>query len=351
MPVPGSIYVFASQKGGTGKTKLCYHTACQYAHSRPDEHVMLLDMTELGDLTKRCLGGVSNEEALASNAGKMFEVIEAAEKVEEQHQRGMFMRMASVFRRKVEIDLESAAVHPSEWNAAAPENLYLMSSGASSYDEEEEYRDPEEMRTIAQHIRQALEQDPRTWKVFIDTDGDRRPAPFTRLGYALADYCIIPIAPDESDFARLLPMFKTLQGMYEREEMRCRVQFICWNKLQLYRKAPSDLGSFTTPKVTGDMIASLNKKLFEQARQCGKLFVHCDAPDAVAFQQAATVLVRDFPDTCSLPSNAMGIPFCRMSPGAIVLPSGVEFKVQREQIESCVENITELLGRLDAMEA
>ena len=68
--------------------------------------------------------------------------------------------------------------------------------------------------------------------MFVDTDGDRRPAPFTKLGYALADMCIVPIFPDESDFARLEPMFELLADMLEAGEIRCRIQFLAWNKLQ-----------------------------------------------------------------------------------------------------------------------
>ena len=48
----------------------------------------------------------------------------------------------------------------------------------------------------------------------FDTDGDRRPAPNTKLAYALADLCLIPVQPDLSDFQRLDPMFQVLQDLW-----------------------------------------------------------------------------------------------------------------------------------------
>ena len=46
-------------------------------------------------------------------------------------------------------------------------------------------------------------------KVFLDTDGDRRPSPNTQIAYDFADYCVIPLEPDECDFGRLEPMIES----------------------------------------------------------------------------------------------------------------------------------------------
>ena len=95
-----------------------------------------------------------------------------------------------------------------------------MSSGAQHTDDEN--RTPADTILLANKMRESLENTAENWKIFIDTDGDRRPSSATRLAYALGDLCIIPVQPDASDFERLAPMFNMMGGMYERGEMKCR---------------------------------------------------------------------------------------------------------------------------------
>ncbi|CAD7928945.1 unnamed protein product [Amoebophrya sp. A25] len=376
MPIPREIHVFASHKGGTGKTQLCFQSACQYAEDNPATKVLIMDMTELGDASKRCLGGSSQDpRIIEQNCGKIFDIVNVAtQQAAEEAQReaaaaegngssssssgfgmGFGSMLGSLFGRggnsaPAVVDTVGNAVQPSRWNEAVPENVYLISSGASHQDEQHRTRD--DTVRIANALRESLEKTADTWKIFIDTDGDRRPSPSTRLAYALADLCIIPLQPDESDFQRLQPMFAMMAALWNDGEMRCKIQMIVWNKLQVYKLTPSDLGSFTTPKVTAEMIAALNNKLYQLAVQTeySPLFHHAGAPSLQVFQQSATCLVRDFPDTCAYPANAKGLPYCRMKPGKVVLRSGATFAVQQAGIDSCVENIKDVVARLDKME-
>ena len=78
--------------------------------------------------------------------------------------------------------------------------------------------------------------------------------------------------------------------------------------------------------------------------------LHSDAPDLETFSKSSTVLVRDFPDTCSFPANAKGIPYCLMVPGKVTLSNGTVFTVNKDQIDSCVNNIADVVERLVMME-
>lgn len=88
MGIEGKIHVFASHKGGTGKTQLCFQAASQYADANPGSKVMLLDMTELGDLTKRCLGGAQgNADVIEKKSGLIFSLLDIVKRAiqEEDH--------------------------------------------------------------------------------------------------------------------------------------------------------------------------------------------------------------------------------------------------------------------------
>lgn len=344
MPLRRS-HVFASHKGGAGKTMLAFQVACQYAHRNPAEKVLVHDMTELGDISMRLLGGVQSADTAGSEVfGRLYDVLETADK---SSQKGSLKGWLRAWRQQ-RFDIESQAVRVHDYNANLPENIHLISSGAKSCDEPE--RPAAERKRICAAMRKSLEDSAGTWKVFIDTDGDRRPSPNTQLAYDFADYCIIPLEPDECDFGRLEPMIEFMAEAYAAKEMNCRVQLMCWNRLQVTNgNKPSGIGYFTAPKVCQDMVRHLNRRMFEIANKTDGLFVHDG--DLTDFTSHGTLLVREFPDCTSKPANASGLPFCMMGPGTVATHSGVEFKISKDQIDNCVENIDHLLTALGAYDS
>lgn len=162
---------------------------------------------------------------------------------------------------------------------------------------------------------------------------------------------MIPLEADECDFGRLEPMIEFMAEAYVAGEMACRVKLMCWNRLQVTNGSKaSGIGYFTAPKVCQDMVRLLNRRMFEIAKKSGGLFVHDS--DLTDFTSHGTLLVREFPDCTSKPANASGLPFCMMAPGPVTSFSGVEFKISKDQINNCVENIDQLLHSLggDEME-
>merc|ERR1719191_1605549 len=100
----------------------------------------------------------------------------------------------------------------------------------------------EDRMKICESLRSALESSDKTWRVFIDTDGDRRPNMLTRLGYLLADYCVVSIQADVSDFQRVEQMFELLAKKREKGEARCQIQLVLWNRMSSYRPDPCEIG-------------------------------------------------------------------------------------------------------------
>lgn len=355
MPLRSS-HVFASHKGGAGKTMLAFQAACQYAYRNPEERVLVYDMTELGDVSMRLLGGVQRADSAGAEVfGKIYEVLEDAEKSQKSQKEasslmGWIRNWRGGASQTPAFDVTAHAVHASDYNDHIPENIWLISSGAQTCDDQE--RPAEERKRIASAMRKALEDSKDTWKVFLDTDGDRRPSPNTQIAYDFADYCVIPLEPDECDFGRLEPMIEFMAEAHANGDMACRVQLMCWNRLQVTNgNKPSGIGYFTAPKVCQDMVRHLNKRMFEIAKKSEGLFVHDS--DLTNFTTHGTLLVREFPDCTSRPANASGLPFCMMAPGSVTTLSGLEFKISKEQIDNCKQNIDQLLqalGNTDEMD-
>ena len=178
MVLSEEIHVFASHKGGTGKTQLCFQCATQYADQHTDQTVLLFDMTELGDLTKRCLGGQSvKDTVIEKHFGKIFDLIETAKKVAEQAsgEGGVMARFGQMLRGKCELDLEGVACRPADHNAAVPQNMLLISSGAATFDDHE--RSVEDTLKIAASFREAISKSANhNFKVFMTRKRTTKPA-------------------------------------------------------------------------------------------------------------------------------------------------------------------------------
>ncbi|WP_353708380.1 ParA family protein [Cellulosimicrobium sp. ES-005] len=56
-----TTYAYWNNKGGTGKTSLCFQSICFYAHSHPGERVLAIDVCPQANLSELFLGGLANE--------------------------------------------------------------------------------------------------------------------------------------------------------------------------------------------------------------------------------------------------------------------------------------------------
>lgn len=354
MPVR-AITLFASQKGGTGKTFLSVQVASTYADANPSENVLFMDLTELGDGSKRLFGGLEFMQGKENMLGGVFGMLDNAREAEEDEERrqadaaagrgrGLLSRLFGFGSQKVEFAVEDYAVPITSVNTSSglPDNLFLVSSGgatieADEVEEETGIGSHEDRARICEALRRALEESDKTWRVFIDTDGDRRPNSLTRLGYLLADFCVLPIQADECDFQRVEQMLGVLGSLREKQEAMCQVQLLLWNRVQVYKGEASAVGHFTPPKVSVDTIQYLNGKLAELQKSSPDLFT----PDF------AHVLVRDFPDTVAKSANACGLAFCRMTPGKVVTRAGVTFTVTKDQLQACQDGVDRILEKLE----
>jgi len=301
-----SAHVFASHIGHTGKTTLCWQMSCYYAKRHPEVKVLVMDLAEEGDLTKRMMGGVdASKQKIDQLFGGVFTLLKDAH----DKTSGLTSWLWSST-----VDLEKHAVQISQHNPAVPDNLYLISSGAWPRDESEDMT-LDKRKALISKIQESLEKSNATWKLFCDTDGDRRPSFFTKIAYGLCSYAIVPLHLNKGDLDRTETMLGVMHQLREAGEIDTQVLFVVWNFVKSLKDEPMNYNGhslpFTPTKVNLDILDACNKRLCDVRRDLPGTFAHAEAADP-DFLKATTTILRQLADNVLRPSEELGKPFVAM---------------------------------------
>mmetsp|Transcript_912 Transcript_912/g.1867 ORF Transcript_912/g.1867 Transcript_912/m.1867 type:complete len:358 (-) Transcript_912:105-1178(-) len=300
-----SAHVFASHIGHTGKTTLSFQMSCYYATRHPELSVLVMDLAEEGDLSKRFIGGADARERVKDVFGGIFKIISEAGQARSVLTRWLFTD---------KFDVTEHAVKPATHNPAIPENLYLISSGA--WPREDTPMDDETRQRICQRILDSLKSSPTTWKLFCDTDGDRRPSPNTMLGYGLCDQAIVPLHLNKCDLERAETMLGVMDLLRKEGKISTQVLFVVWNFVKSLKDEPCEHRGVTLPftptKVCQDILETCNGRLYGMAQELDDLFVHHEASE-LDFVRSSTCVLRQLADNVLKPSEELGIPFVEMT--------------------------------------
>eukprot|EP00933_Yihiella_yeosuensis_P046891 TRINITY_DN4250_c0_g4_i1.p1 TRINITY_DN4250_c0_g4~~TRINITY_DN4250_c0_g4_i1.p1 ORF type:complete len:383 (+),score=50.31 TRINITY_DN4250_c0_g4_i1:161-1150(+) len=322
-----------------------------FALQHPECQVLVMDLAEEGDLTKRFLGGVDAASSTKVEAifGGVFSLITAASK----RTSGLTSWLWSS-----SFDVKDHAVKVHEHNPAIPPNLFLISSGAWPRSEppmEESMR-----KSVKANILSSLEKSKDTWKLFCDTDGDRRPSDYTMLAYSLCDQAIVPLHLNKGDLDRTETMLGVMHDLRTRGQIDTQVLFIVWNFVKSLKDEPCAYHDMTLPftptKVCMDILESCNKRLFKNAQELEGLFVHAGSTETDFIKNSTTIL-RSFADNVLKPSEELGIPFVEMmkrlndsGKKTMKFATGdVSYDAKGETIETVLDGIKNIEEKFEAM--
>lgn len=309
MPIV-SRHVFCSHIGHTGKTTLCFQSTCTYAHEHPEQSVIVCDFTEEGDCTKRMFGGSDAAIKLDDELfGSMFNLIQSASSPTAKP--GRLSNWLTGRSSVADFDIGDHAIQVHKYNPKIPENVFLVSSGA--WEREEEQMSQEDRRIFSAKILHSLEKSGKEWKLFCDTDGDRRPSPYTLLAYSLCPLAIVPLHLSKADMDRTETMLHILDDLRVRQIIDTQVCQVVWNFVKVFRVGACESEGlplpFTPSKVSVDILHACNERLASVAEKLPGLFVH--AVDNV-FVRNSTYVMRQLPDNVLKPSEELGEPFVHM---------------------------------------
>lgn len=278
-----SAQVFTAPLHHMGKTTLAFQMSCHYAKSHPDISVMVMDLTEDGDLTKRMFGGAD------ASRGKMEAL------------RGLFGLLSEPsWPWRDGLDIISHAIKVAEHNTMMPPNLFLISSIVWA---DNPMKD-DVRKQISTEVRESLDNSATTWKLLCDTDGDRRPCPMTLLGYSLCTEAIVPLNLSKADLQRMKQMLRMMNELKESGEILAQVLFVVWNSSCL---RTGMVLPFTPTKASLKILAACNSMLFQLSQEFPGLFVHGEEDEAT-FKASTTCIADSIPK----PSEELGLPFVEM---------------------------------------
>lgn len=193
-----TAYAFWNNKGGVGKSFLCFITACEYAHRHPDADVYVIDMCPQANVSETLLGGFGV-------SGKAMEKL--LSKSPRSSVAGYLeARLSSPFQMIP--DVECFVSQPNKSNARIPPNVFLICGDNL-------------LEIIAEAIRQTsqLAIPTTAWKqveswlrdlvVSLRIRSGNRDSAFmidcnpsfaiyTQLAIAASDYLVIPFTADDS---------------------------------------------------------------------------------------------------------------------------------------------------------
>src|SRR4051794_31404063 len=112
------VYGFWNNKGGTGKTSLCFQAICSYANANPDEKILAIDVCPQANLSELLLGGLTNHGStnLLSRQGEIPRATIA----------GYFQeRLPSPYSPPSVVQDDFIST-PTDYNEAIPENVDLI---------------------------------------------------------------------------------------------------------------------------------------------------------------------------------------------------------------------------------
>jgi len=347
MPFAEDGIIFASHIGHTGKTTHCFQRSCDFASKNPNVKVLVIDFAEEGDLTKRMMGGVdASKEKVESLFGSVFNLLTDAGKKSS----GLTSWIWSST-----LDIAQYAVQVNQHNANIPENLYLISSGAWPRDEQE--MDVNQRKALCKKIKESLQKSTDTWKLFCDSDGDRRPSCFTKIGYGLCDYAVIPLHLNKGDLDRTETMLGVLNELRSKGEVDTKVLSVIWNFVEVRADKASDRNGFPLPfemvKIDLEILDACNERLCGLRTSQQGLFVH-EAKSDLDFLKSTVCVFRQLARNMLRQSEESGLPFCTIARSlAAKGTQSIEYKpygrIEKKSVEPVETALAELEARMSSM--
>ena len=206
-------YAFWNNKGGIGKSFLCFVASCEYAHRHPDADVYVIDLCPQANVSETLLSTSDYESAL----GQVLQSAPIRQSV------GGYLeaRLNSPFTLLDKVD--DFVTHPRSYNHYIPENLYLVCGDNI-------------LEIISEAIRQTsqLAIPVNSWSMVLNwikdltnslqkRSGDREAiimidcnpsfAIYTQLGITAVENIIVPFTPDESSHRAIKNVMALLYGI------------------------------------------------------------------------------------------------------------------------------------------
>lgn len=311
-------YAFWNNKGGVGKSFLCFITASEYAHRHPETDVYVIDLCPQANVSETLLGGEPKSPDAIDSLMHASPRATIAGYLES--------RLNSPFRM---IDsVEAFISHPYQFNRKIPQNLFLVCGDNLMEILSEAIRQTSQLPIPTNAWKQVLEWVRNLTTALDSRSGERDAlciidcnpsfAVYTQLALVAADNLIIPFTADDSSRRAIENVVALLYGHSDAHtETYARISFykrakeegvkipklhtFISNRQTLYRGRPS-----SAFQAVNDNIKNTMKKIYKNHRT-----VFASPQDSPTDR---FIEVPDYHSACVV-SAIKGIPLHALTPG------------------------------------
>jgi len=337
------IYAFWNNKGGTGKTSLCFQALTFYADQHPEERALAIDVCPQANLSELLFGGLT---------GKGSDILLARQSEPTRRTIGGYfeLRLPNPYTPP-SIDPHAYIAHPADYNTAIPDNvdviagdpiLELQSNAVSTLANNQIPGTSPWIRVIdwLRDLIAAIGDEYDT--IFIDANPSF--SMYTQIALASADRLVLPVMADDSSRRAIQNAFSLIYGLKLPSEIYTqyafatklredgrelpKVHLIAKNRLTQYVVAAS---AYTA------VLRSIDADVKTLIAQHPEMFSAVKADDLM-------VEIRDF-QTAGVVSFARGCPFYAQKPGRMEV-MGKRVRVKGEYLENCVKSVQGLVDAL-----
>ena len=228
-----------------------FNIACAHARNHPEHQVMMIDLSETGDISTLALGGFVGTTELGGKGKAMSEAYSskgiattdtlaaaaAASVTASTTPKKGFLFLPQRWigaPEKTGFDMEGRLVDLQAVNPAMPANLFISVTSPDTASNAA-FDTPAKRQAVKQGLMQFFENDSREWVVFIDTDGDRAFTHRTKLGLMLAQFIAVPTEVNDNDARRMEYFTKGTQEMRDDGEHVPPIDVFILNKVNVVK--------------------------------------------------------------------------------------------------------------------
>ena len=333
-------YAFWNNKGGTGKTTLCFQVLCQYALTHPDQKILVIDVCPQANLSELLLGGLTG----AGSDNLM--------RIQAQPKRatiGGYVqdKLPNPYSR-LDIRFSDFVTSPKQYNQHIPNNLSLvcgdpileLQANAVSTLANTQIPGTDTWNCVIDWISQFIEASNNSYNI-IFFDMNPSFSIFTQMALAASNRLMLPVMADDSSRRAIQNAFSLIYGfklphpIYQDFAFSSRlkkagkelpkVHTIMKNRLTQYMGAASAYGAVlrTIDSVVNGLIEDQEtRNIFSTETQ--DLFKE----------------IRDF-QTTGVVSIARGCPFFKLESHTYTI-QGKRVKVREDYLQNCRDAISEV---------
>lgn len=337
-------FTFWNNKGGTGKTSLCFQTIVEYAIANPEKRILAIDLCPQANLSELMLGG------LLGNGGQHLTNLWDDGDIRKSIG-GYFQERLSTPYNIPEIEFNKFTTHPIDFNDNIPDNIDLMPGDriielqANSISALSITQIPgiNTYVKIVSWLKDLLDANNSYDRIFIDTNPSF--AIYTQIALTATDRLIVPVMADDSSRRALNNVLSLIYGLnlpstiYNDYSYNTKMNSAGYPLPKIHLVIKNRLTQYMGPaSAYHSVLTSIDSDLES---------VLTSAPEVFNFENIkdGMVDVRDF-QTTGIVAFAKATPFSKLKVGKHVI-FGNETQIRQDYLDNCLKAMKAVIEKID----